>query len=229
MKKVLSYLGHLRIYSLSDLWFLLAVAGATGRPLWGALLLHVGFLAFLEYYHEHRQREPVPGVLPWLILFLCGLIMYGRPEVGGWYIILSILYSMKKQGYWGLISPFARGAQTFVLLFPFLTSHTCLVWTAAAAMIARNLLGDLRDVEQDRREGLHTWPVVLGLRRDLVFVHLFGVIGTTWLWWWFSSVLWLVPLGINLIEIITYWLTPRPSNKNTALWLHGKILRRFRR
>ena len=166
-RKWFNYLGQLRIYSLVDLWLLLVVAGATGRPLWGAVLLHVGFLAFLESQHRHEEREPVPEALPWLV-FMVGWEWFGLRITGTWYIFFSVMYALKKSGYWGLDSPFARGAQTFVLLLPFAADRPCFLMAAVIAMIVRNIAGDGRDVEQNRREGLRTWPVVLGLRHDLV-------------------------------------------------------------
>lgn len=223
MSKWANYFGQLRIYSLVDLWLLLAVAGATGRPLWGAVLLHIGFLAFLESQHQHKEREPVPQVLPW-VLFMIGWGWFGPRIVGTWYMFFSVMYALKKQSLWGLASPFVRGAQTFVLLLPFTTNHPRLLLTASVAMIIRNFFGDLRDVEQDCREGLRTWPVVFGLRRDLVFMHLFGVLVTTWLWWGFSTLPIWIPVAINSIEIGTYWLTPRPNNEKAAAWLQSKIL-----
>ena len=134
MKKWLNYFGQLRIYSLADLIELLLVACAAGRPLWGAVVLHIGFLAFLESQHRHTDfREPVPDVLPW-VLFMYGREMFGPNLCGTYYIFFALLYTLKKQGWWGLVSPFARGAQTFALLYPFAAGRSHFLLVAAIAM-----------------------------------------------------------------------------------------------
>ena len=60
------------------------------------------------------------------------------------------------KGYWGMASPFFRGLQvTIILGFGGFSRF------AGELTGDRNLIGDFRDVEQDRKAGLKTWPVVL--------------------------------------------------------------------
>jgi hypothetical protein len=227
LKRAFNYVGQLRIYSLADLAELLVVAGATDGLLRAAIMMHVGFLAFLEFYHEHEEREPVDWKVA-LITMWQGAIWFGS-QLGEWYMFFSVTYAMKKHGRWALVSPFARGAQTFVVLYRFLPLGSPLLWAATLAMIVRNLVGDWRDVDQDDEEGLQTWPVVLGWQQDRLYLHLVATIATTWLWWAFGAISWRWPLFINFAQVVTYWWTPRPATKKAAQWLHGKILSFFGR
>jgi hypothetical protein len=222
MKRFANYLGQLRVYSLADLSLLLVVAGATDRSLLGAIMLHVGFIAYLEYAHKRAHREPVPF---WFVIasWVCAFALFAKPE-SAIYILLSVAYSNKKRWRLGLISPMVRGLQTFVMVGAISGYHHALPLLAMGLMIIRNFLGDLRDAESDAKEGKWTLPAKLRMK-SRPFVHLLGMLGTTIAWWLFGKGLpvWLLPTTI-VIETATYWLTPRQSNKNAAQWLHNKIL-----
>ncbi|MCL5666453.1 MAG: hypothetical protein M1383_01655 [Patescibacteria group bacterium] len=106
-----------------------------------------------------------------------------------------------------------------------------LPWAVGIATAVRNWLGDWRDAAEDAqgKESVYTWPVKFGWQSQ-PFIHLFGVYGTTVLWWLFmvKPEVWLL-IVMFTVETGTYWLTPRPSNKNAAAWLQNKILMHFSR
>lgn len=227
METLYSYLRLWRMYSLIDMALLLAVAGATGHALWGAVLLHTGFLGYLEYDHKRSYRAPVPL---WSVLSAWGfgLLLFGKLD-GLAYIVLSVLYSKKKTWHLELVTPLLRGLQTLVMVGVVAGYNHALPWLAMVLMIVRNLLGDLRDAQEDASEGKWTWPAVLGMK-SRPFAHLFGMFATTTVWWLYAANLsgWLLA-AVLAIEAATYWLTPRRSNRKAALWLHSKILTIFRR
>lgn len=228
--RLLNYLGQLRIYSLVDLMLMLVAAGASPASLrfWGAVFLWVGFLAHLESVHHDKGREPVPSLIAWL-LWLQALVWWKNSTAGDLFFVGSLLYAQKKKYPWGLISPFMRGLQTFVIVGHIVGYNHAFPWLVATLTALRNSLGDLRDSSEDAEEGIRTWPAMWKWR-SRPFVHLFGVFGTTIVWWLNADglPLWLLPM-ILIVEATTYWLTPRPSNKKTAQWLHSKILRTLRR
>ncbi len=227
---ILNYFGQLRIYSLADYMLMLVAAGASPASLrfWGAVFLWVGFLAHLESVHHDRGREPVHGLTAWL-LWIQGLVWWRDNTTGCLFVACSIYYARKKQWPWGLISPFLRGAQALVLVGGIADFDHVFPWVAATLIALRNLLGDLRDSSEDAKEGIRTWPAKWKWRSQPV-THLFGLFGTTVVWWLNAGnlPLWLLPT-ILVIEGTTYWLTPRSNNKKAAIWLHSKILRIFRR
>ena len=205
----LNYIGLARLYSLSDLVLLLVAAGLTGARFWAGLGLWLGFLAYLESRHAHPGRAGVPWIVA-VILWIPSAYYFGVPW-GSAFIALSLLYTAKKHRWWGLVSPIARGLQTLVLVAAGL-GFGWFALAAAAATAVRNALGDFRDVEHDREEGLKTWPVVLGIRTNWHYLHLVAVLTTTYLWWWKSgiSILWLTIVWA--VQLATYWVTPRISN-----------------
>ncbi len=206
-KKCLNYLGQLRCYSLVDLILLLIAAKVSGSQFWGSIGLWIGFLAFLESRHSHEGREEVPNWTAFLLMVTA--IPFFGIEKGLLFCGLSFFYAQKNKGWWGLVSPFCRGLQTVLMvgLGPF-------GWLAGTLMAVRNVLGDGRDTEQDRKEGqgLKTWTVILGAKADWLFLHFFAVLGTTLVWWRVANLpaVWLA-LAFA-IEVGTYWLTPRGSN-----------------
>lgn len=221
---MINYIGQLRVYSLADLLFLLIVAGAspTSTLLWGAVGLWVGFLDYLESSHQHQNRARVPEWFAW-VTWSISVVMFLRIE-GLVFILLSIIYAKKKHGQWGLVAPFVRGLQTLMLIVPNTGYVAWLPWVAALAIGWRNKKGDERDVEEDRADGMQTWPVAMGQEHDEPFGHLLGLVATTWLWWLFSNFSAWVPIMLDVIEVSTYWWTPRSSNKNANLSVRGKIL-----
>ncbi len=231
-KKLVNYLGQLRIYSLIDYMLMLVAAGASpnGPQFWGALDYWVGFLAHLESVHHDQGREPVPGILPWAV-WLLATTTWKNDDVGFLFIALSLIYAWKKRKPWGLVSPFVRGLQALVITGGIMGYGHLFPWVAAVLTGRRNWKGDQRDKEEDQKDvnknrpdGVQTWPVVMGQEKDKPFAHLTALLVTTWVWWWFSKLPWWVPMGVNLIQLATYWCTPRTSNTHANLTVCGKTL-----
>ena len=202
-----NYLGQLRIYSLIDLVFLLIALKVSLYVFIGILFLHIGFILYLEHQHNHTYRLRFPSFL-WIVLIITGILIIWKMEVLG-FLIASYLYTKKKDSSFAPFSPFFRGAQLFFLVAGVIGYLHILTWLAFGATLTRNAAGDLRDVEKDRKEHLRTFPVILGIKRNLSHVHLIGLLLTTILWWSFTdiSLLYLI-IGL-LLEVLTYHLTPR--------------------
>jgi len=220
--KWLNYFGQLRLYSLVDMILMMYASQAPFAALFGAMMLHIGFLAFLESRHKQPGRAPVSEDLPWVVCSYIGMRYFGDHIEAGIYICCSILYSMKNRGRWGLLSPFFRGAQIFLLTVPFADFWFAVL--AAVATAVRNVLGDLRDVVADRQDNMKTWPVILRIKEDWLFFHLAATLATTWLWWSFTSISVFCPASLTLIELRSYYLTPRSSNQKALA-----VLQRLRR
>ncbi len=206
MKTFLNYLGQLRFYSLADLALLLIAVSATTYQLWGAVLLHVAFLAYLENRHAHTYRKNVPVSFSY-ILAISGLFFFQRFE-GFLYILISHLYTKKTKSL-GWLSPFCRGLQNFLIIGAITGYSSYAPYLVGVILFARNLTGDMRDVEKDREEGMRTIPVVLGMRKNMKYIHLAATMITSVVWWLISplAVEW---LGVVLvIQVATYRLTPR--------------------
>jgi hypothetical protein len=210
--KTLNYLGQLRLYSLVDLILMLYSGGYRSFDMLGPVLIWVGFLSYLEARHKDTGRAVVPN---WVaaIFGVTSLFLFGFWK-GLLFSLFSFVYTKKKLRYWGLVSPLCRGLQVLTIMGP-----SQLGWIAAGATALRNLAGDWRDVIQDRTEGrrrvpegLKTWAVVLGVKTDWVFLHLFATMSTTFIWWHYAriGISWL--LAIYLVQIASYWATPRSSN-----------------
>lgn len=214
----LNYFDLLRVYSLVDLALLLFAAEANARGFFGGIVLHISFLAFLESCHKQEGREPVPTEvgLPALIV---AVLIWGQEKFASPFLLFTVMYAAKNRGYWGLASPFARGAQIFLLTVPFASLRFSLI--AACAMAIRNVAGDWRDVVADRRAGMHTWPIVLGVKEDWLFLHLAATVATTWLWWCFTELGLVWPLVVALIELASYYWTPRVSNQKALTKLQN--------
>jgi hypothetical protein len=204
---LLNLLGQIRVYSLVDLILLLFAIKTNTFQLVGAILLHLGFLLFLEYTHKHKYRMLFPKYL-WAFLFLIGIVFYKSFFVIG-FLICSFLYTKKNLPVLSPYSPFFRGLQIYFLtagIIGFL-NPACLL--AGGLLGLRNFTGDLRDITKDKKEKLKTLPIVLGFNKDRKYIHLTALLLTSLVWWNISglSIMWLI--GIFLIEIITYNLTPR--------------------
>lgn len=206
MKKLLNYIGQLRIYSLFDLILLLAVIGSQPAQLVGGVLLHIGFLAYLEHSHNHPGRAKVPLWLGHILSFL-GLILFGRIEAI-MYILFGWLYIQKIRGL-GFISPIFRGLQLLFLVGGIIGYTSYITYVVAAVMAVRNLLGDYRDVTKDKAHGLRTIPIILGAKKSIPGIHLIAVLLSSYIWWSLGSIssAWLMA-GI-VIELATYNLRPR--------------------
>lgn len=205
----LNRLGQLRLYSFLDLLLLLQAAHASSRTQGGVICLWFGFLLYLEYRHQHNYRSGFPPIL-WVVLTFLGLWFYHRPE-GFLFALFSVCYTAKDRGKWGLTAAVWRGLQSLVLVAGITGYQIALPWLAAGLIAFRNILGDVRDVESDRKERIETLPIQLGLRGHYPWVHLWG----TWLTstiWWLHAVLpahWLIT--ILVLEYGCYQLTPRAS------------------
>ncbi len=206
MHKINNYIGILRIYSLVDLFLLLVAIKSNYYQFIGAILLHVGFLFYLEYKHDHSYRMKIPGLL-WQIFIIFGLFFYNRVE-GLLYVLVSFLYT-KKTKKLGFLSPFMRGLQFFFIVGGITNFHSYLPYLAGILGFLRNLAGDFRDAGKDKKESMRTLPVIFGLNKNIKYVHLFALFLTTFVWWYVSgiSIYWL--MLIFLVEIGTYNLTPR--------------------
>jgi 4-hydroxybenzoate polyprenyltransferase len=206
MKIFLNYIGQIRLYSLADLVLLLISIGSTQYELAGAVILHLGFLAYLESRHAHEYRAKVPV---WVSYLLCiiGLIFFGKIE-GLLYVFFSYLYTKKTKNT-GFFSPSVRGLQNFFIIAGILGYHSSIPYIVGIVCFIRNLLGDFRDTEKDRREGMKTIPVILGVKSSIPHIHLVGMFLSSFVWWTFSSISvgWLIL--VLIIQIATYHLTPR--------------------
>src|SRR3989339_908300 len=206
MKIFINYLGQIRLYSLTDLVLLLVVVGTGYHQLFGAVVLHLAFLAYLEHRHAHPYRAKVPVVVV-CVLALTGLVYFGKIE-GLFYLFFSYLYTRKTKER-AFLSPVFRGLQYFFIVAGIIGYSSLIPYFVAIVITIRNLVGDLRDTEKDRKEGVRTIPVVLGVKRSIKHIHLVAMIITSVLWWLIAtnpvSYLWL--LVVICIEVSTYYLT----------------------
>lgn len=207
MKTFLNYLGQLRIYSLVDLILLLLAAGATIREFFGAIFLHIAFFAYLEAKHAHKERAEAPK---WLspLLVVAGAMLYQKWETIP-FMACSCMYTKKNHGKFGLFSPFFRALQYLFLVAGVTSYSNYLPWLVFIVILARNTVGDARDVVKDKREGMETFPMILGLCRDIKYGHLVAMAVSTSIWWSFTGLPLYFFLGALLVEVATYNLTPR--------------------
>ncbi|MES2023356.1 MAG: hypothetical protein V4439_01610 [Patescibacteria group bacterium] len=208
MKILVSYLGQLRIYSLIDLIMLLVAIKATPFELIGVILLHVGFLAYLESQHSHSYRKSVPKYL-WITFVIPGMFLYGHFIFGILFIVCSFLYTLKNRNYFAIFSPLIRGLQYFFLVGGIVGFQGQLPWIALVVICARNLIGDIRDVIKDKEENMKTIPVVIGFKKGFKYLYPVAVLATTLIWWNFTALpLWIL-LSVFVVEVSTYNLTSR--------------------
>lgn len=210
IKTILNYIGQLRIYSFLDL--IVFATALTSRPskIAGISLLWLGCLIYSESRHQDPLRTNLNRFL-WVIPFLVSFIL-----IPFWICLVvflcSYFYTKKKNGWWGVVSPIWRGLINTVIALGFKPSLAFLVFIL---MFLRNLAGDLRDVYFDRKRGIKTIPVIIGIKRNLkwaYYLHLLLVITTTTVWFHFSFLnKSFLPLIITL-ELISYPLTPRLNN-----------------
>lgn len=204
---LLNLIGQIRIYSLIDLILLLIAIKAGSFQFVGVILLHLGFLLFLEHSHKHKYRNPFPKYL-WVFLILGGVFFYKSFFVIG-FLIFSFLYTKKNVANLGIYSPIFRGFQNYFLAAGIIGFLNPLSFLAGGLLALRNLAGDFRDVEKDKKEKLKTFPIILGFKKDMKYVYLPSLFVTTLVWWNMSniSVIWLIV--VYLIQLGTYNLTPR--------------------
>lgn len=207
MKTFLNYLGQFRLYSLVDLIILLLATQARPQDFFGTIFLHLGFLVFLETQHSHSFRKKMPKWL-WVFLIILGISLYWHWEVIP-FLILSYFYTKKTEKYFGCIAPVLRGFQYFFLIAGIVGYNNPLIWIALVVIFIRNFAGDLRDIEKDKKENLKTLPIVLGLNKDIKYIHLIVMMATTLIWFLYTSMSsWLI-FPILIFQILTYGLTAR--------------------
>jgi hypothetical protein len=207
MKKILNYIGQLRIYSLVDLVILLIVVKATSFESIGIFCLHIGFLAYLESRHSHKQRAKTPKWL-WIFFGIPGIFFYNHWEAV-LFLVCSYFYTKKNSMIWSVFSPFFRGLQYFFLLAGVVGYCHQLPWIAFLVLLVRNTMGDWRDIRKDSKEEMKTIPMIFGLRKNLKYGHLVAMILSTTIWWTYSNLPFYILLLCLLIETTTYNLTPR--------------------
>ena len=110
---LINLIGQIRIYSLVDLIVLMIAIQATSFQLGGAILLHIGFLLFLEHIHRHRYRASFPRYL-WILITVIGIYLYRSFFVVG-FLLCSFLYTQKNHPSFSPYSSFFRGLQCYFL------------------------------------------------------------------------------------------------------------------
>lgn len=204
---LLNLFGQIRVYSLIDLVLFSIALHANHYQIAGIVLLHLGFLLFLEFTHKHEFRVAFPKYL-WCILLTTGIIFYKNIAVIG-FLLCSFFYVKKNSPTFGWSSPFFRGLQYYFLASGVIGFLNPISFLAGGLLTTRNFAGDLRDVVKDRKEGYRTLPIILGLKKDFKYFHLITVLSTTFVWWYLSGItaLWLIPIFV--IQVGSYNLTPR--------------------
>ncbi len=203
----LNYVGQIRLYSLADLILMLIALSAGMREFLGVILLHLGFLLYLEFRHKHAYRKEFHLIL-WPIFIVLGVLLYYKAAVIG-FLLASFLYSEKNKGYFGSFSPLFRGLQLYFLVSGLIGFAEPLSFAAAGLTFCRNFAGDLRDVVKDKKDNYKTLPIIFGIKRNFRDAHLIALLVTSFAWWFLSgiNILWLI--GVFAVEILTYDLTPR--------------------
>ncbi len=141
---MLNYLGQLRIYSLIDFVVLLVASQANLYEFIGVVLIHVGFLAYLESRHNHSYRKSVPKYL-WIFPTIVGIAFYGHYTFALLFIICSLLYTLKTKSYFAIFAPFMRAFQYFFLIGGITGFFSQLPWIVLLVIFIRNFTGDVRD------------------------------------------------------------------------------------
>ncbi len=134
--------------------------------------------------------------------------MYGRIE-GFIFVLLCYLYTKKTSFGWGWASPVFRGLQSFILVAGLTGYGAFLPWLAFALTLIRNFLGDIRDIKKDKKHGMRTLPMVLGMAQGWKYIHLAGVMITSLVWWSLADISIGYLLAAYVVQIATYNLTPR--------------------
>lgn len=207
LKTVGNYLGQLRIYSLVDLILLFIAIEANNIQIIGGVLLHIAFLIYLETRHKHSYRASWPTV-SWLLPGIIGIFLFDK-LAGIGFILASYLYAQKNKGAWGISAPGMRALQTFFVIGGIIGYHNKTILIATSVLFIRNFLGDIRDVQKDRKEKMQTIPVLIGMKGSYKKIHLIGTLTTTLLWWSWTTLSIPALIGIWGIELITYHKTAR--------------------
>ncbi len=206
-KRLLNIIGQVRLYSIIDLLLFSLALKADNPTIAGIILLHLGFIFYLEHVHAHSNRAKVPQFI-WIILTITGIFYFNSFAVIG-FLVFSFLYSHKNKNYLGPYSPFFRGIQYYFLAAGVLGFAHPLAFISIGLFSIRNFSGDLRDVTKDRKEKMKTLPIAMGFKKDIKSLHLIVLLLTTLVWWSLAdiSIIWLI--ASYIIEITTYNLTAR--------------------
>ena len=202
----LNYFGQLRLYSIFDLILFTIALGSGALTFIGIILLHLGFLIYLETTHSHPYRKKFPSRI-WILLALSGIILYPRIE-SVLFLLLGIIYTRKTIGMWGAISPLCRGFQYFFLAAGIVGYFSLIPWIALVAIFIRNFTGDLRDITKDRKNNIKTLPIIIGIRKDFK-IYMVVLMITSFVWWSYTQLPLILLFLIFGIEIVTYNLTSR--------------------
>lgn len=206
-RKMIIIIGQIRIYSLIDLILFSYAVGAGNAEIIGMTLLHLSFLFYLEHTHKHSYRLPVRAYV-WLGIGLMGVVLYTHWAVIG-FVFSSILYAQKQRVPFSYFSPLARGFQCYFLAAGIVGFTSPISFIAFVAFTLRNFAGDMRDLKKDKREGMKTAPAVLGCSKDNKFIHPLALFATSALWLYLSGISWLWLVGIYIVQMATYNITPR--------------------
>jgi len=206
-KNFLNLLGQIRIYSLIDFILLLIAINSDKYQLAGAILLHLSFLLFLEENHNHPYRNKFPKY-SWIIFLIIGFIFLHNFAIL-LFIIFSFFYTKKNIKIIGPFSPFIRGLQSYFIVASIAGFSSPVSYSAFCLLTIRNFAGDIRDIDKDKKSGMQTLPIILGIKGEFRYIHLILLLLTTTVWWIIAdiSITWLALIFI--IQILTYNITPR--------------------
>ena len=205
--KFLNYIGQIRLYSIVDLVLLLLAINISRREFFGVILLHLGFILYLEFKHQHSYREKFPSLL-WILLILAGILLYSKIAVIG-FLIASFFYVEKKNTLFSPLAPVFRGLQYYCIIGGLIGFYTPISFLAGGLIFCRNMAGDFRDVAKDKKEGLKTLPIIVGFNRNNTYIHLVFLLITSLIWWYLSNLTSIWLLIAYIIEIFSYNITPR--------------------
>lgn len=211
VRVILNYLGQLRLYSFLDLLIFATALTHDPKIIAGIGLLWLSFLLYLEIRHKDAHRLEINWFM-WLVPFTLALLWVPFWVVIGFAVVSYSYTNKKKNLFFGVTSPFWRGLQNGLLAAAF---DLRLALLAFVLTVIRNLIGDLRDVHDDKVRGVKTIPVAFGLIRNQTWAfygHLIFTIFTTLIWFNFSFLNTVLIIPIILIQIASYPLTPRLSN-----------------
>jgi 4-hydroxybenzoate polyprenyltransferase len=206
-EKNLNLVGQVRIYSLIDLIIFGFALGSNYSQLAGIIFLHLGFLLFLEKQHNHKYRVKFPKSL-WIVFLGLGVLFYNSYLVIG-FIFFSYLYTKKNCSIFGLVAPFFRGFQYYFLAVGIVGFSNPLSFLAFSVLTIRNFIGDLRDVEKDKKERLLTLPMFIGVEKSFNHLHLVALLVTTFIWGYLAAMNPILLVFVWIIQIKTYNFTPR--------------------
>lgn len=208
MRSIVNRVWQLRPYSYVDLLLLTQALNATLQQTIVVSLLWFGFLIHLEWTHRDRGRDPWhPGF--WLASWVCAVVL--APTIWSFFFIIgAVVYSQKKRiRIIGTVSFLVNGALKMFLV-GFLPEFDA-TWaiTVFSVMALRNLLGDFRDIDKDRRDHATTIPTAMGMQKDVRWLYPSALALSSTLWWVKGDLeTWMLPAAWT-IQLLTYRLTPR--------------------